>query len=900
MGDLGRRGQVVVGKPGLPGPPGKSVVNRGAWAQPVLYNQGDLVTYNGRIYIALLTHTSSSGLTPANATYWLLSGSGFVWRGAYNGSTAYLTNDAVSYNGTSYIALGATTGNLPTNLSFWNVIVAGVVPPAGTTGQVLAKNSGTDYDLKWLSIAAVALSGAYTDLTGLPTLGTISSHAAGDYAAVANNLSDLSSAPTARTNLGLGTGALLVTDVDGTLAANSDANVATQKAVKTYIDNAVNGISWKNSVACATTASITLSGEQTIDGIATSASRVLVKNQSSATQNGIYVSGSGAWTRSADANTGPEISNATTLIIGGTQAGEAWNCPTQSITIGTTAIAWVQVSAAGVTYTANSGITLSGTAFSLSTIADGSMLANTSGLTAAPSATTVSALLDHAIGSTSNQVLVRGAAFWAQGAIVDATVDAAAAIAWSKISKSGATASDVGALGATAAAGGVLSGNYPNPGFANQTSNTILANVSGGSGAAAATTITALLDAVAGNAQGSLVTRNGTTWVALGPGSSGQVLQAAGASANLSWVDTTTVLLGGSALWGSGSDGNLTVSATNTTSGPITSGSLTRDAYFNNLTMAAGGGFKTAGFRVFVAGILDVTAGIAAAITASGPAGGNASAATGGTAGTGITSNTVGGSGSGTVGPNGSNGSSTAASSPTNQTPANGGASGTNGAGGGGTTTGGTLGSTTAGATVSNAFSIERWVPDLLRLGTMLVGGAGGPGGGGGVGAGPSAGGGGGGGGAGGGVLAIYAKTISRGGSTPAGVFSAKGGAGGTGGLPPTPTGTSAGGGGGGSAGGGGWATVISQNLTGSSASNAIDVSGGTGGTGGNGVNQGAGTVATGGNGGAGGAGGRIALGVLSTSTWTISFGSAGTGGTAHTTTTGGPGGAGNTVQATL
>lgn len=60
-------------------------------------------------------------------------------------------------------------------------------------------------------------------------------------------------------------------------------------------------------VAVATTASITLSGEQTIDGVLTSSSRILVKNQTASENNGIYVTAAGAWARANDANVVGEL-----------------------------------------------------------------------------------------------------------------------------------------------------------------------------------------------------------------------------------------------------------------------------------------------------------------------------------------------------------------------------------------------------------------------------------------------------------------------------------------------------------------------------------------------------------------------------------------------------------------
>jgi len=72
---------------------------------------------------------------------------------------------------------------------------------------------------------------------------------------------------------------------------------------------------------CATTATITLSGLQTIDTISVSAGdRVLVKNQSSGVQNGIYIVASGAWTRSADILE----HNLLVMILEGTKAGKGY------------------------------------------------------------------------------------------------------------------------------------------------------------------------------------------------------------------------------------------------------------------------------------------------------------------------------------------------------------------------------------------------------------------------------------------------------------------------------------------------------------------------------------------------------------------------------------------------
>ena len=136
---------------------------------------------------------------------------------------------------------------------------------------------------------------------------------------------------------------------------------------KLYVDTVAQGLNPKQSCQVATTANITLSGLQTIDGYTTLAGdRVLVKNQSSSANNGIYVASASAWSRSTDMNTWEEVSGAYTVVVNGTVNGQtAWVCtsPTSG-TLGTTAITWVQFSGIS-SYYAGTGLTLASNTFSI-------------------------------------------------------------------------------------------------------------------------------------------------------------------------------------------------------------------------------------------------------------------------------------------------------------------------------------------------------------------------------------------------------------------------------------------------------------------------------------------------------------------------------------------------------
>jgi hypothetical protein len=122
-------------------------------------------------------------------------------------------------------------------------------------------------------------------------------------------------------------------------------------ATKGYVDAAAQGIDGKESVRTASTgANITLTGTQTIDGVAlVVGDRVLVKDQTTPAQNGIYVVEAAAWTRSPDANTWIELVSAFTFVESGTvNADNGWLCTADpGGTIGTTPVTWTQFSGAG-------------------------------------------------------------------------------------------------------------------------------------------------------------------------------------------------------------------------------------------------------------------------------------------------------------------------------------------------------------------------------------------------------------------------------------------------------------------------------------------------------------------------------------------------------------------------
>lgn len=156
------------------------------------------------------------------------------------------------------------------------------------------------------------------------------------------------------------TGHFLSGQVDATPTGSTDI------ANKQYVDYAISGASWKPPANAATTVNITLSGLQTIDTVPLVAGNtVLVKDQSTLSENGIYIVSSGPWSRAPGADTWAEYEGAIIYIESGGQATTAWYCTAQpGGTLGVTPLQFFNLSfAAG--YTAGTGLTLIGTQFSI-------------------------------------------------------------------------------------------------------------------------------------------------------------------------------------------------------------------------------------------------------------------------------------------------------------------------------------------------------------------------------------------------------------------------------------------------------------------------------------------------------------------------------------------------------
>lgn len=150
----------------------------------------------------------------------------------------------------------------------------------------------------------------------------------------------------------------------------ADATSPTDAVTKQQLDAAIRGLSWKTAVRVATVTNGTLAtayaNGQTINGVTlATGDRILIKNQTTQTENGIYtVNASGAPTRALDADSPTELDGATVSVqLGTVDADTVWTQTTTAPVIGTNNIVWAVVGSGAGVGIAGNGLTLTSTTF---------------------------------------------------------------------------------------------------------------------------------------------------------------------------------------------------------------------------------------------------------------------------------------------------------------------------------------------------------------------------------------------------------------------------------------------------------------------------------------------------------------------------------------------------------
>jgi len=295
----------------------------------------------------------STGLTPATSTTGIVTVAGTlaVASGGTGVTTSTGTTNVVLSNSPTLVTpnLGTPSALVGTNITGTaSGLTAGTVTTnANLTGDVTSVGNAT-------TLATVASAGSTGSSTAIPVVtinakGLTTSITTAAVIAPAGTLSGatLASGVTASSLTSLGTIASLVVTA-GTISTTPSG--ATDIANKSYVDTVAQGLDTKASVVAGTTANITLSGAQTIDGISIVATdRVLVKDQTAPAENGIYIASATAWARAPDMSTWAQVPGAYVFIeTGTTLADTGWVCTSNAGgTINVTAITWAQFSGAG-------------------------------------------------------------------------------------------------------------------------------------------------------------------------------------------------------------------------------------------------------------------------------------------------------------------------------------------------------------------------------------------------------------------------------------------------------------------------------------------------------------------------------------------------------------------------
>ena len=311
----------------------------------------------------------------------------------YNGTAL---QSALTFNNTSTVNLSASAGVVTASVVSGSISNTHIAASAAIAYSKLAlSNSIVNADVSSsaaIAYAKLALSGSIVN-ADISTSASIAHNkmapVLANKALISDALGVVIASSTSSTEIGYlaGVTSAVQTQIDskvakagdtmtGFLTLNADPTSALHAATKQYVDNNLQGLKGKQSVRAASIANIaSLSGLLTIDGVALATNdRILVKDQSTASQNGIYVASSGSWTRSTDADTWTELVSAYVFVEeGASNQDSGWMCTVNAGgTIGTTAVVFAQFSQAGIINVDGQGLIKTGSTLSLQL--DGSTL----------------------------------------------------------------------------------------------------------------------------------------------------------------------------------------------------------------------------------------------------------------------------------------------------------------------------------------------------------------------------------------------------------------------------------------------------------------------------------------------------------------------------------------------
>ena len=311
--------------------------------------------------------TSAKGVASFSSDNFAVS-SGAVTIKTGGVENAELANSSVNYGGVSLSLGGSDT------TPAFNLVDATGYPGSSITGTIGNSQVATGIDAAKLADGTVSntefqyinslSSNAQTQLSGKLT--------------ASNNLSDIGTASTARTNLGLGTIATQASSnvaiTGGSISGLGSPGSASSAVPKSYVDDAVAGLRTRIIAECATTANVNLTNGleagDTIDGVTLVAGdRVLVKDQSDATENGLYLAvSSGSASRDPEHDTIAELSGGMVVVNQGTaNDNKIFLCTTDSDgSIGSTNITYTVITPSNTGTVTSVGLTQSGSEFTIS------------------------------------------------------------------------------------------------------------------------------------------------------------------------------------------------------------------------------------------------------------------------------------------------------------------------------------------------------------------------------------------------------------------------------------------------------------------------------------------------------------------------------------------------------